>query len=98
VNVNNPVFAGSDQIARGVIDALHEAGLDVPGDIAVIGFDNWGIFTTSSRPPLSSIDMNLETLGRVAAQRLSAALDGDVSSGVESLPCRLVPRESTTSA
>ncbi len=92
------VFAGSDQIARGVIDSLHEAGLDVPGDVAVIGFDNWEIFTTSSRPPLSSIDMNLELLGRVAAERLSAALDGDLRSGIESLPCRLVPRESTTSA
>lgn len=91
------VFAGSDQIARGVIDTLHGAGLDVPGDVAVIGFDNWEIFTTSSPPPLSSIDMNLETLGRVAAQRLSAALGGDLRTGVESLPCRLVPRESTTS-
>lgn len=91
------VFAGSDQIARGVIDTLHAAGLEVPGDIAVIGFDNWEIFTTSSRPPLSSIDMNLEVLGRVAAERLSAALGGDLRAGVESLPCRLVPRESTTS-
>jgi LacI family transcriptional regulator len=92
------IFAGSDQIARGVIDALHEVGLDVPRDVAVIGFDNWEIFTTSSRPPLSSIDMNLEALGRVAAERLSAALEGELGSGVESLPCRLVPRESTTSA
>ena len=91
------VFAGSDQIARGVIDTLHAAGLEVPGDIAVIGFDNWEIFTTSSRPPLSSIDMNLEILGRVAAERLSAALGGALKAGVESLPCRLVPRESTTS-
>lgn len=89
------VFAGSDQIARGVIDALHSEGLDVPRDVAVIGFDNWEIFTTSSRPPLSSIDMNLETLGRVAAERLAAAFDGALGSGVERLPCRLVPREST---
>jgi LacI family transcriptional regulator len=42
--------------------------------------------------------MNLETLGRVAAQRLSAALGGELAKGVESLPCRLVPRESTTAA
>ena len=92
------VFAGSDQIARGVLDTLHEAGLDVPGDVAVMGFDNWGIFATSARPPLSSIDMNLETLGRIAAERLSAALGGDIGAGVEALPCRLVPRESTTAA
>jgi LacI family transcriptional regulator len=89
------VFAGSDQIARGVIDALHEEGLEVPRDVAVIGFDNWEIFATSSRPPLSSIDMNLETLGRVAAERLAAAFDGTLGSGVERLPCRLVPRMST---
>ncbi|MBG0567961.1 LacI family DNA-binding transcriptional regulator [Actinoplanes aureus] len=92
------VFAGSDQIARGVIDALHEEGLEVPRDVAVIGFDNWEIFATSSRPPLSSIDMNLETLGRVAAERLAAAFDGALGSGVEQIPCRLVPRESTVAA
>ncbi|BCJ45846.1 LacI family transcriptional regulator [Actinoplanes ianthinogenes] len=90
------IFAGSDQIARGVLDALHGAGLEVPRDVAVLGFDNWEIFTTSSTPPLSSIDMNLETLGRVAAERLMAAFDGRLGSGVEQLPCRLVPRESTT--
>ncbi|MGJ7440646.1 LacI family DNA-binding transcriptional regulator [Aquipuribacter sp. MA13-6] len=90
------IFAGSDQIARGVLDALHEAGRDVPRDVAVIGFDNWQIFAANSRPPLSSIDMSLETLGRIAAQRLFAAIDGaELGSGVESLPCRLVPREST---
>ncbi|MFC7534486.1 LacI family DNA-binding transcriptional regulator [Actinoplanes sp. GCM10030250] len=90
------IFAGSDQIARGVIDALHAEGLEVPRDVAVIGFDNWEIFATSSRPPLTSIDMNLETLGRVAAERLAAAFDGTLGSGIEQLPCRLIPRESTT--
>src|SRR5690606_20736390 len=69
------IFAGSDQIARGVLDALHEAGKDVPRDIAVIGFDNWEILAANARPPLSSIDINLEQLGRVAAQRLFAAID-----------------------
>ncbi|MEV6342958.1 LacI family DNA-binding transcriptional regulator [Actinoplanes sp. NPDC051851] len=92
------IFAGSDQIARGVIDALHGSGLDVPRDVAVIGFDNWEIFTTASRPPLSSIDMNLETLGRVAAERLAAALDGPLGAGTEYLPCRLIQRESTATA
>jgi LacI family transcriptional regulator len=89
------IFAGSDQIARGVLDALHEAGKDVPRDVAVIGFDNWEVLAANARPPLTSIDINLEHLGRVAAQRLFAAIDGEPRSGVERLPCRLVTRAST---
>ena len=35
------VFCGSDQIARGVADALREAGARLPDDIALVGVDNW---------------------------------------------------------
>jgi LacI family transcriptional regulator len=90
------IFAGSDQIARGVLDALHELGKDVPEDIAVIGYDNWEVLAANSRPPLSSIDIRLEDLGRVAAERLVAAIDGEPGAGVEIRPCRLVVRASTT--
>ena len=48
----------------------------VPDDVAVIGFDNWEVLTTNSRPELTSIDANLQQLGRTAAQRVFAALDG----------------------
>jgi LacI family transcriptional regulator, galactose operon repressor len=89
------IFAGSDEIARGVLDALHQEGIDVPSQVAVIGFDNWEILATNARPPLSTIDMNLEKLGKMAAQRLYAAMDGDVGSGVEAIACRLITREST---
>ena len=89
------IFAGSDQIARGVLDALHELGKHVPDDIAVIGYDNWEVLAANSRPPLTSVDINLETLGRVAAQRLFAAIDGKLEGGVEVLPSRLVVRAST---
>ncbi|MEL7975696.1 LacI family DNA-binding transcriptional regulator [Isoptericola sp. F-RaC21] len=88
-------FCGSDQIARGVLDGLREAGRDVPGDISVIGFDNWEVLAANARPQLTSVDMNLEQVGRVAAQRLFAAIDGERASGVEELPCRIVTREST---
>ncbi|MGN0111060.1 MAG: substrate-binding domain-containing protein, partial [Cellulosimicrobium funkei] len=88
-------FCGSDQIARGVLDALRELGRDVPGEVSVIGFDNWEVLTTNARPQLTSVDMNLERLGRVAAQRLFAAIDGTVRPGVEELPCRVVTRAST---
>ncbi|MDB5243871.1 MAG: transcriptional regulator [Spirosoma sp.] len=89
------VFCGSDQIARGALDAIRDRGLLVPDDIAVIGFDDWEVLTTGSRPQLSSVNMDLEALGRHAARKLFAAIEGTDSSGVEKMPCRLVIRGST---
>jgi LacI family transcriptional regulator len=89
------IICGSDQIARGVIEQLRESGVSVPGDVAVIGFDNWEVLATGSRPQLSTIDMDLENLGRLAAQRLFAAMGGTEHAGIETLPCRLVVRGST---
>ena len=89
------IFCGSDQVARGVLDAVRERGRDVPGDVAVMGFDNWEVLTSDARPPLTSVDMNLEEIGRAAARALFAALDGSPRSGLEAIPCRLVIRGST---
>lgn len=90
------VFCGSDQIARGVIETARELRRDVPGDLAVIGYDNWELLSGSSRPPLTSIDANLEHLGREAAHRVFAAIDDDVrDAGTKLLPVRLVIRRST---
>ncbi|SEI16768.1 MULTISPECIES: LacI family DNA-binding transcriptional regulator [unclassified Leifsonia] len=89
------ILCGSDQIARGVIDALRDEGKDVPAEIAVMGHDNWEPIATQSRPPLSTIDMNLKELGRVAAQLLFRAIEGEDVSGLHEVPCRVVPRDST---
>jgi LacI family transcriptional regulator len=89
------VFAGSDQIARGVVDTLRAAGRRVPEDVAVIGFDNWDVMVTASQPPLSSVDMDLDGLGRTAANLLLAAINGEPAPGRHVRPCRLVLREST---
>src|SRR5690606_30537745 len=45
------IFCGNDQIARGVVDALREGGVAVPGEVSVIGFDNWEIVASATRPP-----------------------------------------------
>ena len=66
------IFCGSDQIARGVVDALRDRGIRVPEDIAIVGFDNWEIIAAESRPPLTTIDMDLHELGRQAGMRLLA--------------------------
>jgi LacI family transcriptional regulator len=89
------IFCGNDQIARGVVDALRERGLGVPDDVAVVGFDNWEIVAAATRPPLTTVDMNLTALGREAGLALLSVIDGQiVEPGVRKLPCRLVVRQS----
>ncbi|GII54752.1 LacI family transcriptional regulator [Planotetraspora thailandica] len=92
------VFCGSDQIAAGFVEAAREAGRQVPGDIAVVGYDNWEVLSTETRPALTTVDMNLESLGRTAAQHLFAAIDGKATPGVHRMPCHLVIRDSTAPA
>ena len=89
------VFCGSDQIARGVAEALRAAGRRVPEDVALVGFDNWDVMTEATQPPLTSIDMNLEGLGRTAAGMLLSAINGTPSPGPHTHPCHLIIREST---
>lgn len=89
------VFCGSDQIARGVADALRAAGRQVPDDVALVGFDNWDVMALACQPPLTSVDMELEKLGRTAADLLLAAINGDPAPGKHANPCRLVIRDST---
>jgi LacI family transcriptional regulator len=89
------IFCGNDQIARGVVDALRERRIDVPVDVSVVGFDNWEIVAEQTRPPLTTIDMNLKELGRQAGQALVRLVDGEaVKPGLWRLPCTLVVRGS----
>ncbi len=71
------MFCGSDQIARGLAEALQEAGRDIPGDVALVGFDNWDVMVDGCRPALTSVDMDLEGIGRTAAELLLAAINGE---------------------
>ncbi len=89
------LFCGNDQIARGAADALRERGMAVPVDVAIVGFDNWEVMTLAARPPLTSIDMNLEALGREAGDRLIDMIGGKRIRGVQPPPCSLVVRQST---
>jgi LacI family transcriptional regulator len=89
------IFCGNDQIAAGVAQTLHELGRRVPDDVALIGFDNWTEFAADCRPPLTTVDLNLEQLGASAVRHLYAAIGGHPSSGVQREPCRLVIRDST---
>ncbi len=89
------VFCGSDQIARGVLDTLRERGRDVPGDVAVVGFDNWEAMALGARPTLTTVDMNLDLIGRYAAEHLLTAIDGGTPPPLTVVPARLVVRDSS---
>ncbi len=88
------LFCGNDQIARGAVDALRELGRFVPADVAVVGFDNWEVMANAARPPLTSVDMNLDALGRAAGECLLEMMSGRTVAGVRRLPCSLIVRES----
>ena len=91
------VVCGSDQIARGVVDTLLARGVRVPQDVAVTGFDNWEPMALGCPTALTTVDMNLEEIGRKAADELLALIDGTEKPepGVRKMPCRLVIRRST---
>jgi LacI family transcriptional regulator len=89
------IFCGNDQIARGVADAVREAGRRVPEDVALVGFDNWEVMATACRPPLTTVDMNLRELGQAAGERLLSAIEGNPESGLHLQPCSLILRESS---
>jgi LacI family transcriptional regulator len=91
------IVCGSDQIARGVCDRLRELGRSVPEDVAVTGFDDWDVMALASRPPLTTVDLRLEELGRVAGQALLSLIDGGPAASAAVTPT-LVVRESTVGA
>jgi LacI family transcriptional regulator len=90
------IFAANDSMAVGVLHALRKAGVRVPEEIAVAGFDDIPIARFAS-PPLSSVRHDIRKLGERAMSRLLAELRGDESSRAarEVLAYRLVLREST---
>ncbi len=70
------LFAFNDVSAIGAIRALHEAGLEVPGDVSVVGFDDvtGAAFHT---PPLTTIRQPLARMGMLAAELLMKQIVGD---------------------
>lgn len=91
------LFCGSDQLARGAVEALHEMGVRIPDDVAVVGFDNWEPIACATRPALTTVDMNLEAVGHYVGQCLLDLLAGKLHSGTVRLPCSLIVRESSGS-
>ncbi|MBU2663942.1 LacI family transcriptional regulator [Actinoplanes bogorensis] len=70
------IFCGSDDLATGAMAAVLERGLTIPGDVAVIGFDDRSL-AVHQRPPLSTVALPLHEMGKVAGGLLLAAIQGE---------------------
>ena len=91
------IFAANDQMAAGACYAILERGLQIPGDIRVIGYDNTFI-SSVVRPSISTIDVPKTEMGRQAATCLLDRIEKSVLSGTPRairLQAALVIREST---
>ena len=89
------IFCGSDLIAMGAMLALEAKGVDVPGDISVIGIDDIP-FASLTRPPLTTIGVPREQLGVTAFHALDKMLKLKRQKGAEYvIETELVIRKST---
>jgi DNA-binding LacI/PurR family transcriptional regulator len=87
------VFLANDQMALGLLAALHEEGLEIPDDLSVVGFDDLPeapYFT----PPLTTVRQDFAELGRRGVQLVLARLAGEILQA-EPVPAPLIVRAST---
>lgn len=89
------VFAFSDDMAAGAIARLNDAGLRVPEDVSVLGFDDNSV-STHIRPRLTTVHQPIAQIAEYTVSGLlSLERPGDVST--LTLPCHVLPRESCRS-
>jgi DNA-binding LacI/PurR family transcriptional regulator len=90
---DSAVFVANDQMAIGVLHAFAEAGLSVPGDISVVGFDDIPE-AEYLNPALTTIRQDFQAIGQRAIDLVAATLDGSTVS-MPLLAPELIVRHST---
>jgi LacI family transcriptional regulator len=90
------LVAGNDVVAFGAMTALRTAGLRIPEDVAVVGFDDIPL-ARHACPPLSTVRLPAVEMGRRAAERLIRRIEGrrDPADANALLPTELVVRASS---
>ncbi|OKJ11865.1 LacI family DNA-binding transcriptional regulator [Kitasatospora sp. CB01950] len=91
------VVCDDDVVASGLYQAADELGLRIPGDLSVVGMDNIPVAELLS-PPLTTVNLPGEQLGRAGLATLAALLAGELPPPAEPLATTLVVRRSTAPA
>lgn len=89
------IFAANDMMALGALTTLKRAGVDVPGRIAVAGFDDIPLARLIS-PSLTSVAFDIAGFGARAVARLAALAAGEEDRRVEAIAPMLAVRETTS--
>ncbi|MGN7941566.1 LacI family DNA-binding transcriptional regulator [Virgibacillus sp. 6R] len=88
------VFCSNDDMAIGAMKAIYEAGLTVPNDMSIIGFDDIG-FSQYTIPALTTVKRPIEKISQVGAEKLMAMIEKEKSQKNSCfLPTHLVKRQS----
>jgi DNA-binding LacI/PurR family transcriptional regulator len=90
------LVAMSDIIAIGAMEAAHEAGVKIPEDLSIIGFDDLPIASWVN-PPLTTISQPLRKKGKLAADMLVKHIEGEIEPEHLVLHTQLIVRESVSS-
>ncbi|WP_371480163.1 LacI family DNA-binding transcriptional regulator [Kitasatospora sp. NBC_00315] len=89
------IICASDPLALGAVRAVRRAGLSVPADVSVIGYDD-SAFMTCTDPPLTTVRQPIEAMGRAAVELLAGEIAGNrVTHGELLFEPELVVRGST---
>jgi LacI family transcriptional regulator len=90
------IFAQNDRMAAGAIQALHQAGYQVPEDYSVVGYDNIPLAALIN-PPLTTVEQPLDDIGQQAASILIRSILKGVSEPIEiCAEPHLIIRDSST--
>jgi len=87
------IFAASDVIAISAIRAMTDAGLSVPGDVAVVGYDDIGL-AAHTNPTLTTIRQDLQLAARAMVDLVFRRIAGEDTESI-TLPVELIVRESS---
>jgi len=89
------IFCGNDPCAMGALRALREGGVDVPGQVSVVGFDD--DLADHAVPPLTTVRVDKEAMGATAVRRLlDRAQEPNAPALTVTLPVELVERASVS--